>query len=214
MPIDLTIDYHAHILPGCDHGCDCVETSLKQLAMASSVGIQTVYATPHFYPHKETIEEFLTKRNAADEKLKPYLTESMPKVKLGAEVLICDGMEKITELNYLCREGTDELLLEMPFYRWPRSTWETLYLLCERNDIHIVIAHADRYQPNDIEKLISDGIPLQLNVSGFSGLLHRKHCVSWVKNGHVKYIGSDIHMLDNTYRSWKKCGRLLQRIYR
>lgn len=34
--IDLTLDYHAHVLPGCDHGSDSVETSRKQLAMAAA----------------------------------------------------------------------------------------------------------------------------------------------------------------------------------
>ena len=53
--IDLTLDYHAHVLPGCDHGSDGVETSRKQLAMAAAAGIRTVCATPHFYPHKESI---------------------------------------------------------------------------------------------------------------------------------------------------------------
>ena len=48
--IDLTLDYHAHILPRCDHGSDGVETSLRQLAMAAEAGIRTVCATPHFYP--------------------------------------------------------------------------------------------------------------------------------------------------------------------
>ncbi len=212
MAIDASIDYHAHILPECDHGCDCVETSLKQLEMASSVGIHTVYATPHFYPHKETVEAFLTKRNAAAKKLKPHLTEYTPKVKLGAEVLICDGMEKMGDLKSLCQEGTDELLLEMPFYQWPHSTWETLYLLCERSDIQIIIAHADRYRPKDIEKLINGGISLQLNVSGLANPLRRMRCVSWAKSGNVKYIGSDIHMLEHAYRQWKRCGRLLKGI--
>ena len=50
--IDLTLDYHAHILPRCDHGSDGVETSLRQLAMAAEAGIRTVCATPHFYPHR------------------------------------------------------------------------------------------------------------------------------------------------------------------
>lgn len=48
MAIDLSLDYHAHILPGCDHGSDSIETSLKQLGMASAVGIKTICATPHF----------------------------------------------------------------------------------------------------------------------------------------------------------------------
>ena len=38
IEIDLSLDYHAHILPGCDHGSDGLETSLKQVAMAASAG--------------------------------------------------------------------------------------------------------------------------------------------------------------------------------
>ena len=60
--IDLTLDYHAHILPRCDHGSDGVETSLRQLAMATEAGIRTVCATPHFYPHRENAAAFLERR--------------------------------------------------------------------------------------------------------------------------------------------------------
>ena len=42
--IDLSLDYHAHVLPGCDHGSDRLETSLRQLDMAAAAGIRTVCA--------------------------------------------------------------------------------------------------------------------------------------------------------------------------
>ena len=161
--IDLTLDYHAHVLPGCDHGSDGVETSRKQLAMAAAAGIRTVCATPHFYPHKESIPSFLQRRAESAQLLRESLTAEAPQLRLGAEVLICDGMERLDELPQLCCEGTDELLLEMPFYQWPEPVWETLYRLLERRDIRIVLAHADRYPPEDIERLIEDGVPLQLN---------------------------------------------------
>lgn len=53
--IDLSLDYHAHILPGCDHGSSSVAMSLKQIDMAKAAGIKTICATPHFYPHKESV---------------------------------------------------------------------------------------------------------------------------------------------------------------
>ena len=115
--IDLTLDYHAHVLPGCDHGSDGVETSRKQLAMAAAAGIRTVCATPHFYPHKESIPSFLQRRAESARLLRESLTADAPQLRLGAEVLICDGMERLDGLSRLCREETDELLLEMPFYR-------------------------------------------------------------------------------------------------
>ena len=209
--IDLTLDYHAHVLPGCDHGSDSVETSRKQLAMAAAAGVRTVCATPHFYPHRESIPSFLQRREASARLLRENLTADVPQLQLGAEVLICDGMERLDGLSRLCRGETNELLLEMPFYQWPETIWDTLYALCERRDIEIVLAHAERYSPEAIEQLIRDNVALQLNSECLTRPLHRKRYLTWIKNGSVKYLGSDIHMLGNGYRDFEKCRRLLKK---
>lgn len=209
--IDLTLDYHAHVLPGCDHGSDSVETSRKQLAMAAAAGVRTVCATPHFYPHRESIPSFLQRREASARLLRENLTADAPQLQLGAEVLICDGMERLDGLPRLCRGETNELLLEMPFYQWPETIWDTLYALCERRDIEIVLAHAERYSPEAIEQLIRDNVALQLNSECLTRPLHRKRYLTWIKNGSVKYLGSDIHMLGNGYRDFEKCRRLLKK---
>ena len=209
--IDLTLDYHAHILPGCDHGSDSVETSRKQLAMAAAAGVRTVCATPHFYPHKESIPSFLQRREASARLLRENLTADALQLLLGAEGLICDGMERLDGLSRLCRGETNELLLEMPFYQWSESIWDTLYALCERRDIEIVLAHAERYPPEAIEQLIRDNVALQLNSECLTRPLHRKRYLTWIKNGSVKYLGSDIHMLGNGYRDFEKCRRLLKK---
>lgn len=209
--IDLSLDYHAHVLPGCDHGSDGLETSLKQVAMAASAGIGTICATPHFYPHRETIDAFLHRRSEAADLLRRNLPPTSPNIRLGAEVLICERMEHMDGLSCLCREGTNELLLEMPFYTWSESIRETLSLLCERQDIRVVMAHAERYPAEDIERLISYGVPLQLNAACLMSPLHRKRYLSWIENGYVQYLGSDIHMLGDGYRDWKKCRKLLER---
>lgn len=207
--IDLTLEYHAHVLPGCDHGSDSVETSRKQLAMAAAARVRTVCATPHFYPHKESIPSFLQRREASARLLRENLTADAPQLQLGAEVLICDGMERLDGLPRLCRSETNELLLEMPFYQWPEAIWDTLYALCERRDIKIVLAHAERYPPEAIEQLIRDNVALQLNSECLTRPLHRKRYLTWIKNGSVKYLGSDIHMLGDGYRAWEKCVKLL-----
>ena len=209
--IDLTLDYHAHVLPGCDHGSDSVETSRKQLAMAAAARVRTVCATPHFYPHKESIPSFLQRREASARLLRENLTADAPQLQLGAEVLICDGMERLDGLPRLCRSETNELLLEMPFYQWPEAIWDTLYALCERRDIEIVLAHAERYPPEAIEQLIRDNVALQLNSECLTRPLHRKRYLTWIKNGSVKYLGSDIHMLGDGYRAWEKCVKLLSK---
>ena len=207
--IDLSLDYHSHILPGCDHGSDGLETSLRQVAMAAAAGIRTICATPHFYPHKESVESFLRRRSETAELLKSHLNSGAPNIELGAEVLICSGMEQLDGLSRLCRGETNELLLEMPFYQWPQSVWDSLWALCERQDIQVVMAHADRYPPENIEQLIREGVPLQLNVECLMKPLHRRRYLTWIENGAVSYLGSDLHMLGSGYRDWEKCRKLL-----
>ena len=83
--IDLSLDYHAHVLPGCDHGSDGLETSLRQLDMAAAAGIRTVCATPHFYPHRESAQSFLRRRAECAQLLRAHLPEQAPQVCLGAK---------------------------------------------------------------------------------------------------------------------------------
>ena len=101
---DTTLYYHAHILPGCDHGSDSVETSRRQLEMARKAGVATVCATPHFYPQRETVACFLDRRARTADLLRAGLPADAPRIQLGAEVLICDGLERMQELPLLCRE--------------------------------------------------------------------------------------------------------------
>ena len=101
----------------------------------------------------------------------------------------------------------------MPFYAWPSSLWDTLFALCERQDVRIVLAHADRYPKENIERLIREGIPLQLNAVCLTKPIKRRRYLEWIQNGYVKYLGSDIHMLGDGYRDWKKCKTLLERSY-
>ena len=99
----------------------------------------------------------------------------------------------------------------MPFYRWPTPIWDTLYRLNDLRDIQIVIAHADRYPPEDIHQLISEGIPLQLNAECLRKHLHRKCYLEWIQKGYVSYLGSDIHEFGPGYHDFEKCRKLLCR---
>lgn len=210
--VDLSLDYHCHILPGCDHGSDGLETSLKQVAMAKSIGIKTICATSHFYPQNESVESFLARRNDAYALLSKHLRRDDPKILLGAEVLICDRMERLDGLSALCLQGTDELLLEMPFYRWPNAIWDTLFELLDLDDISIVIAHADRYPPEDIKVLIDEGVPLQLNAECLLKPLKRRRYISWIEKGYVKYLGSDMHMLGSGYNDFERACAILKKL--
>ena len=201
-----SVDYHAHVLPGCDHGSKNIETSLAQLEMAKEAGVKVIYATPHFYPHRENTDVFLRRRTECFDLLKKNIKPDMPRVLQSAEVLMCEGIEHLENIEVLCLENTNELLFEMPFYaEWPEELVESvLNLQGERSDIRFIMAHADRYSIKQVETFIREGIKLQLNIDSLAHPVKNKHLKRWIEQGLVVRIGSDIHQKDNTYKYWEK----------
>ena len=210
------IDFHSHMLPSIDDGSGSVEESLQMLQTSAQQGVQQICLTSHFYAAENSPEHFLERRQWAYIKLCEALKEctfDVPQLHLGAEVHYFEGIHRLKQLPSLMLEGTNILLLEMPFYAWQDSIWQTLGRLCRRRDIQIVIAHADRYPKENVERLIRGGVPLQLNAESLTKPLRRRQYLAWIENGNVKYLGSDIHMLGSGYRDWEKCRRLLERSF-
>lgn len=202
----INIDFHAHVLPGMDHGCQDVNMALEQLRRAADAGVDTVVATPHFYAHTESVEHFLERRRSSVEELKKamHMKTGLPSVLVGAEVLICPGLEHMEKLKELCLEGTDVLLLEMPFAeRWENELIDTAVHIKE-SGICVVLAHAERYRLSQVHKLTEQGFPLQLNVSAMAGGSHFFRAVRCLQERYVVALGSDIHGLSDNYDKFKK----------
>lgn len=188
------VDFHAHILPKADHGSGSVETSLFQLNAAKEAGVYRIIATPHFYPHRHLMDDFLKRREHAFKNLKPHIPEGM-QVKLGAEVLICEGIQNIPGIERLFVEGTRTLLLELPFHRY-ETYFDTAVKELIEQDIDVVIAHADRYDEDVVEKMLRAGARLQLNADSLDRFFKRRTLFDWVNSGDVIALGSDIHGKD------------------
>ena len=203
------IDFHSHILPRADHGSDSLETSLAQIKLALKHGVSTVIATPHFYPHKDTVERFLARRESAYGALRESIVaESLPiTVMRGAEVLICRGIEALEGLEKLCVEGTRVLMLELPFSNFSSAFVDSAETLIKAG-YNVVLAHADRYDYKDIERLIDVGAKIQLNASSLCTMFKKRHLYDWINRGLVVALGSDIHMADaSAYRNYTKAIR-------
>ena len=159
------VDFHTHILPHADHGCDGIETFKAQISMLKKSGTDTMVATPHFYPHVHRVDDFLARIDATVESILPEIPADSPQIKLGAEVLICDGLEKMEELDRLCIRGTKLLLLELPQDKISSGHIETVEMLTD-NGYTVVLAHIDRYIGNfksEIDTLLSVGAYAQVN---------------------------------------------------
>ncbi len=198
------IDFHAHILPGADHGSFSLAESKKQLEYAASHGVNTVVATPHFYPESHSVEQFLSLRQRTFEDLSTALTQEMPRVILGAEVLICDGIEHLDKLHDLCVKGTDIILLELPFTVFKTEYRRSVSRLIN-SGFEVVLAHADRYTPEHIDILVDRGAKIQLNADALCGIFVKPHIKRWLNDGTVLAIGSDIHRTDiKAYKRFEK----------
>ena len=182
-------DFHAHFLPGIDDG---------MLEMWRDQGISRICATPHFYAEHSTPESFLRRRNTAYESLLEAAGDGsdLPAILLGAEVRFFDGMCNTRELPMLCFEGTNLLLLEMPFTRWTDRMLREVEEIARRGIIPVA-AHIERYMDLNSRKVIrsfmESGILVQCNAEFF--LTHRtsRRALTLLRDGYIHFLGSDAH---------------------
>ncbi len=196
------LDFHAHVLPGADHGSDGLQTSLRQLALAEQAGIDVLVATPHFYPQKDDFGRFLKKREAARAELAAHYGGSI-RLLTGCEVHVCVGLDHLDGLEELCIPGTRVMLCELPFRGLTGGMTETFERLLE-DDIIPVLAHVDRYEPSTIENLFSMGLTGQLNAEPLSRRFHRRRLLPWIDRGQIVALGSDIHGTQIGYSQYLK----------
>lgn len=204
----MLIDFHSHILPRADHGSDSLATSLKQLELAKAARVGTVVATPHFYPHKMTLESFLDRRNKCHSKLAEAY-DGPVNIRVGAEVMVCRGLERMEGLEQLCVDSTNVLLLEMPSGKWSNSLIDTVIELDDDPRFNVVLAHIDRYDISWVKPLIDYGINCQINAVAMVKLFSRKKYLNLIDRGSVVALGSDIHGTEVGYKHYTAAVRYM-----
>ena len=191
-------DFHSHVLPGIDDGSDSTETSLQMLDMWRKQGIGRICATPHFYAEYNTPERFLKRRNAAYAALRGAMgdDDSYPSFLLGAEVRFFDGISGTRELPALCLQGTELLLLEMPFTKWSDRMLGEVDDICRRG-IQPVAAHIERYfSYNDkktMRRFMELDILVQCNAEFFLTRRTSRKALHMLREGRIHFLGSDAH---------------------
>lgn len=207
--IIIMIDFHTHILPGIDDGSRDIDMTEKMLRLEQSMGVSHIYATPHFYAHRRSIESFLERRNRALEKTKEVLSREpdLPQVTAGAEVYYFTGIGRAKQLEALCIEGTDILLLELPFAQWHSDILEDISELMSKRGLHIILAHVERYEQfqksrHVWDRLLDMPLTIQLNCENIidsGSIFRRNHMHKTSMELLSRYdnilIGSDCHNL-------------------
>lgn len=195
------IDFHSHILPGIDDGSRDVATSLLMLNALKRQGADTVCATSHFYATQRSVDRFLYRRQQAWDSLQEVLPQDAPRILLGAEVLYFPGISRMDELPELCLEGTNLLLLEMPFEPWTAHCTQEVRELARQGNVQILMAHIERYfyyQPIDVwDEFLDLGILMQSNAEFFLSFKTRRKAMKLLENGYIHLLGSDAHNMSS-----------------
>ena len=189
------LDFHSHILPAVDDGSRSVEESRTMLGMMRRQGTEVLCATPHFHALYEPVHPFLEKRQAAAEKLASL--PDIPEIRLGAEVAYSAGISEMKNLEKLCIQGTDFLLVEMPQRAWSDYELDELGSLSLERHVSVVLAHAERCLPAQGKgiwhQLKEWDVFIQCNGEFFNWWRSRKHALAHLQNGTVDFLGSDSH---------------------
>jgi protein-tyrosine phosphatase len=198
------IDFHSHILPRLDDGSKSSDMSVQMVEASKAYGVDVMVATPHFYVNYNTVDRFLSQREASFEALTTKLDKTgveAPIIRLGAEVYYFSNMAELPGVDKLCIEGTRHLLLEMPFTEWTSRMLGDVEKLIYDCSIIPIIAHLDRYlsfqkHNNYIEDMIAMGAVVQMNGDYINGLFTKRNALKLIKSGVVSLLGSDCHNME------------------
>jgi protein-tyrosine phosphatase len=164
--------------------------------MLCDVGTEIVVATPHFYPHVHNVDEFLNNVEKSLSRLYEVGIEKAPRICVGAEVLICENIEKLDGLDKLCIRGTKILLLELPSEGLSPTHLKTVETIME-NGYTVVLAHIDRYikeHEDYIKLLLEMGALAQINPYAMATFGPKKQILNILSTSEsIVAVGSDLH---------------------
>ncbi len=197
----LKYDMHSHILPGVDDGAKNVEDSLVLIDRLKKAGVTDICLTPHYYTHKESMYDFVERRDKAFDILREKTGDSI-NLHLGAEVFVTDYLFTTPyDLSKVCYNGTKYMLTEFGYSStFQGDTLKHINTLMNNHGIIPVLTHVERYpyllkHPSALEELIYMGVLIQSNACSFSEFSLKRKLTKLLSNGYIHVIGSDVHSL-------------------
>ncbi len=196
----LTYDLHTHILPGVDDGAKTTEEAMQLIEALRSQGVSNICLTPHFYSHKESTADFLSRRDEAAKQFLPLVPDDVT-IRLGAEVFVTKYLfSDDNDLCSLCIQGTPYMLTEFSYdSRFGDSTIRQIEEIRSRGIIP-VLPHVERYpvlmkNKHILEDLIYMGIIIQSNAISFSETFLKRKLSKMINSGHIQVLSTDTHSM-------------------
>ena len=207
------IDFHSHILPNIDDGCENIQESIQLLNILENEGVDKLCLTPHFYPDYEDIDTFINRRNNSYNQLINTYKGNI-KLLLGSEVRYYTGISTNPNINKLTLQDTNLLLLELPFdINIQEYIIKEIINLSKNQNLRVVLAHIERYNIDDntLKNLKNVGILIQANTESFIHIFKNKKPIHRIKNELIDFIGSDTHNTTTRLPNYQKAIQTLSK---
>lgn len=191
-------DHHVHLLPDMDDGpSSCADSLALLCALEEKLSVSRFCATSHYRPHRETVSEYLSRRQSSYDKLCEF-TGGRFDIVLGAEVYLERGISQMENIELLTYADTQYMLLELPDCEFEPWISEEIYNLSVGKKIIPVFAHIERYfkvypQSAREQILSTRNAVFQFTVCDLARSAERKIFKSLVKDGLPVILGSDGH---------------------
>ena len=206
------VDIHSHFLPEIDDGADSVGCAVEMLADLKKQGVNTVVSTSHYYERHGSVSEFLQNRAESYNKLKHYITQNVgeyPEIVLGAEVALTPNIAKMEDLEKLCIENTNAILIELPYSGYYEWITYAIYEIISRRNLVPILAHFERFCTSkkaleQLENILALEVMVQVNTES---LLYRKSykvVKHLAKMGKIDVVGSDAHNMSSRKSTFEK----------
>lgn len=189
-------DAHCHLLPGVDDGVKTMDETLAILSLYESLGIRTVWCTPHIMEDIQNTSEDLKSRFAA--LCREY--HGPIELHLSAEYMMDSLFETRLENRDLLPHSGGCLLVETSTFYPPVGMRELLYKI-QTAGYTPVLAHPERYTYMTLEEygeLTRIGVKLQMNLGSPAGLYGKgvqKRAEWLLKHGIYSLSGTDCHSM-------------------
>lgn len=211
------IDLHTHILPGMDDGSPDAACSVEMLRRQKAQGVEAVCGTSHYYRRQNSIEVFCQRRAAALDRLTAALPqgEVLPRVLPAAETAYFSGIGDHPGLERLCIQGTNTLLLEMPFTDWSDLQVEEVSSLVLDRGFRVVLVHPERFcaskgNRRKIQQMEQLPVALQVNAGTLLLWRTRRLGLELLREAPIPLLASDCHNLTTRVPNLQEGRRVVQ----
>jgi protein-tyrosine phosphatase len=214
------IDIHNHLLPGVDDGADSIVTSLTMIRVGVEEGIEEAVVTPHIGVDGLTPETDAAYRERFEELVQAVSREGLPiQLHLGSEIMFQLGLSDIRQLPIATYGGRGRyFLIEVPLATFPPFFEEALFRIRVPR-LRPIFAHPERNtiirkHPDIIDRLIEQGMLMQINATSLSGDPDRpitRLARRLIATGRAHFVATDAHGLFTRPFSLKPAYEIVRR---